>query len=218
FTTKGVRRHTMAYPDLNPPNRNQYSGINAIDRMLPIIDFLKNLQKELEQQETKHPLAPGMPSKVGSVTITKIDGGVSYSTVPDNCSLHCIISVIPEMDLEAIKTKVLNFVSEYKEKNPEIELSVQVPVFIEPLIADPNTKFAVSVKRAYKTLFNEERDFKLFIATTDAHHFKRNGIDTIVIGTLHGDNNYHAQDEFIYIEDLINVTKIYALTALNYLK
>lgn len=218
FSIKGIRRQTMAYPDLIPSNRNEYSGINAVHRMFPIIDFLRDLQVELEQHETKYPLAPDMPSKVGSVTITKIDGGVSHTTIPDNCNLHCIISVIPEMDLEAIKTKVLKFANDYKEKNPEIELSVQAPVFVEPLIADPNTEFAKSVKKAYKTLYNEEREFKLFIASTDAHHFKRNGIDTIVIGTLRGDNNYHAQDEFVYIEDVINATKIYALAALDYLK
>ena len=86
------------------------------------------------------------------------------------------------------------------------------------MIADTNTEFALSVKKAYKTVYNEERDFKLFIASTDAHHFKRNGIDTLVIGTMRGDNKYHAQDEFVYIDDLIEATKIYALTALDYLK
>lgn len=218
FTIKGVRAHSMAYPDLKPPNRNQYSGINAIHKMMPIVDFLMNLQEELEQKETQYPIAPGMPSKVGSVTITKIDGGVSHTTVPDSCNLHCIISIIPEMDLEAIKTKVFTFVEEYKKENPELDLSVQAPVFVEPLIADTNTEFAASVKKAFNTLYNEERDFKLFIASTDAHHFKRKGIDTLVIGPMVGDNNYHAQDEFVYIEELINTTKIFALTALNYLK
>lgn len=218
FTIKGVRAHSMAYPDLKPPNRNQYSGINAIHKMMPIVDFLMNLQEELEQKETQYPIAPGMPSKVGSVTITKIDGGVSHTTVPDSCNLHCIISIIPEMDLEAIKTKLFTFVEEYKKENPELDLSVQAPVFVEPLIADTNTEFAASVKKAFNTLYNEERDFKLFIASTDAHHFKRKGIDTLVIGPMVGDNNYHAQDEFVYIEELINTTKIFALTALNYLK
>ena len=218
FTIKGIRRHNMAYPDLNPPNRNQYSGINAIHKMIPIIEFLKNLQQDIEKTETKYPLAPGMPSKVGSVTITKIDGGVSHSSVPDSCNLHCLVNIIPEMDLEAIKTKILTFAEEYKKKNPELYLLVQAPIFVEPLIADTNTEFAASVKKAYTSIFNEERDFKLFIASTDAHHFKRNGIDTLVIGTMRGDNNYHAQDEFVYIEDLINATKIYALSALDYLK
>jgi len=218
FIIKGVRRHNMAYPDLNPPNRNQYSGTNAIHKMIPIINFLTNLQEELERTETKYPIAPGMPSKVGSVTITKMDGGVSHTSVPDSCTLHCLINIIPEMDLETIKTKILTFTDEYKMKIPELDLLVQTPVFVEPLIADTNTEFAASVKKAYTSIFNEERDFKLFISSTDAHHFKRNDIDTLVIGTMRGDNNYHAQDEFVYIEDLINATKIYALSALDYLK
>ncbi len=218
FTIKGVRRHSTVYPDLNPPNRNEYSGINAIHKMIPIMNFLMNLQKDIERIETKYPLAPGMPSKVGSVAITKMDGGVSVSSVPDSCNLLCLVNIIPEMDLEAIKTKILAFTEEYKKKNPELDLLVQAPIFMEPLIADTNTEFAVSVKKAYTSIFNEERDFKLLIASTDAHHFKRNGIDTLVIGTLRGDNNYHAQDEFVYIEDLITTTKIYALTALDYLK
>jgi len=218
FTIKGIRRHNMAYPDLSPPNRNPYSGINAIHRMIPIVDFLMDLQEELEKTETQYPIAPGMPSKVGSVTITKIDGGVSHTSVPDICNLHCLVNIIPEMDLKVIKTKILTFAEEYKKENPDLDLNVQAPVFVEPLIADTNTEFANSVKKAFNTLYNEEREFKMFIASTDAHHFKRNGIDTLLIGPMIGDNNYHAQDEFVYIEDLINTTKIFALTALHYLK
>lgn len=74
------------------------------------------------------------------------------------------------------------------------------------------------VKNVYKTVYNEEREFKLILPTTDAKFFHQKGIETILIGTIRGDNNIHSTDEFIYIEDLINVTKIYALTALNYLK
>jgi succinyl-diaminopimelate desuccinylase len=218
FTIKGIRRHNMAYPDLNPPNRNRYSGINAIHKMVPIVNFLMDLQGELEKTETKYSIAPGMPSKIGSVTITKIDGGVSHSSVPDNCNLHCLINIIPEMDLKAIKAKILTFADNYKKENPGLDLIVQAPVFVEPLVADINTEFATSVKKAFSTLYNEERDFKLFIASTDAHHFKRKGIETLVIGPMIGDNNYHAQDEFVNIEDLINTTKIFALAALDYLK
>jgi acetylornithine deacetylase/succinyl-diaminopimelate desuccinylase-like protein len=129
-----------------------------------------------------------------------------------------MVNIIPEMDLEAIKTRILNFAEDYKQNNPDIELTVQAPGFVEPLIADVNTKFAKIVKNAYKSVYGEERDFKAFIATTDAHHFKRNGIETLLIGTMRGDNNIHAQDEFVYIDDVINATKLYALTALNYLK
>jgi hypothetical protein len=40
FVIKGKRRHMIVYPDLPSPNRNKYSGVNAIHRTLPIINFL----------------------------------------------------------------------------------------------------------------------------------------------------------------------------------
>ncbi len=218
FNIQGIRRHAQAYPDLPPPNRNKYSGINAIAKMVEIMNFLMELQEEFQKIETKYPLPPDLPSRIGSVNFTIINGGNSVNTTPSNCLLHCLISVIPEIDLENIKKKILNFVEELKRKDPNLNIIVQIPAFIKPQITDTNSIFAKIVKKAFKVVFNEDRNFKTFIPTTDAHFFQEKGIETILIGPFRGENNYHAQDEFVYIEDVINVTKIYALTALNYLR
>ena len=218
FIIKGIRRNAQAYPDLPPPNRNNYSGINAIKKMVKIMNFLMNLQEEFRQMETKYPIPPDLPSKIGSVNFTKVNGGTSVSATPDNCILQCLINVIPEMDLEGIKTRILNFVEDLKKEDPDLNMTTQIGGYIKPRITDTNSTFAQTVKKAFKTVFEEERDFKTFIPTTDAQIFQEKGIETILIGPLRGENNHHAQDEFVYIEDVINVTKIYALTALNYFK
>lgn len=218
FKIKGIRRQAMAYPDLPPPNRNEYSSINAIHKMFSIIKFLMELQEELKMSETKYPIPPDLPSKISSVSITKIEGGTSFTAIPDNCDLHCLITVIPEIDLENIRNRILNFIEGIKKEDPDLDITVQIPVFVEPQITDINTNFAKIVKRAFKSVFKEDREFKAFLPSTDAHIFQQKGIETILIGPLRGENNYHAQDEFVYIEDVINVTKIFAITALNYLK
>ncbi|MFX1304827.1 MAG: M20 family metallopeptidase [Promethearchaeota archaeon] len=218
FIIRGIRRNAQAYPDLPPPNRNKYSGINAIGKMLTIMNFLMELQEEFKKIETKYPVPPDLPSKISSVTFTKISGGNSVSSTPDNCILQCLITVIPEMDLEGIKTRILNFVEDLKKEDPNLNITAQIGLLINPMILNTKSTFANVVKKAFKTVFNEERDFKTFIPTSDAQIFQENGIETILIGPIRGENNHHAQDEFVYIDDVINVTKIYALTALNYLK
>lgn len=80
------------------------------------------------------------------------------------------------------------------------------------------TVLKFNIKKSSEIIHNDEREFKLMMPSTDAHWFQERGIETIIIGTGRGDNNCHAADEFVYIEDLINTTKLYALTALNYLK
>ena len=218
FKIKGIRRHAMAYPDTIPKYRNEYSGINAIHRMIPIMNFLMELQAEFNKEETKYPIPPDLPKKVSSIEITKIEGGNAIDTVADNCTLHCMMNFIPEQDIDSIRTKILNFIDELKKKDPSVEVSIQNPASIPPQIGDPNSTIANVVKNAFQKVFGEQRDFKAFIPTTDAHLFQMKGIETVIIGTLRGDNNYHAQNEFVYINDVINATKIYALTALNYLK
>ena len=218
FIIQGIRRHAQAYPDLPPPNRNSYSGINSIGKMVKIMNFLMDLQEEFKQMETKYPIPPDFPSKVSSVNFTMINGGNSVNTTPDNCVLQCMISIIPEMDLESIKMRIFNFVESLEKEDSNLNITAQIGVYIKPRITDTNSTFAQTVKKAFKTVFEEERDFKTFIPTTDAQIFQEKGIETILIGPLRGENNHHAQDEFVYIEDVINVTKIYTLTALNYLK
>lgn len=217
FDITGIRRHFM-YPDLSPPHRNKYSGINAIHKMLKIMNFLMELQEDFKKEETKYPYHPDLPSKISSVTFSKIEGGTSLTAIPDKCFLRCFISLIPEHDAESIKTKILNFIEELKKEDPDLDILVQIPVTIEPQIADINSDFAKIVKKSFKIVYGEEREFKLFMATDDAHLFQNKGINTISIGPFRGENNIHAQDEFVYVEDLINTTKLFAITALNYLK
>jgi len=117
-----------------------------------------------------------------------------------------------------MKTRIFGFVESLKKEDPELNIIAQIGAYIKPQLTDTNSNFAQAVKHAFKIVFKEERDFKTFIPTTDSHLFQEEGIETILIGPFRGENNIHAQDEFVYIDDVMNVTKIYALTALNYLK
>jgi succinyl-diaminopimelate desuccinylase len=218
FTTLGKIAHGVGFPDLPVPYRSEHSGINAIEKMMKIMNFLLDLKKEFLKEETKYPLPEGWNTKVSSVNMAEIHGGNKITTVPDKCFLHVSICTIPEQDIGSIRTRILNYVEELKKQDPDLDITVQIPIALEPQVIDENLDFAKAVKKATRSVFNEEREFKLFLPSTDAHWFQERGIPTILIGSSRGDNNCHAEDEFVYIEDLINTTKMFALTALNYLK
>ncbi|MFD0825563.1 M20 family metallopeptidase [Neobacillus sp. M.A.Huq-85] len=69
-----------------------------------------------------------------------------------------------------------------------------------------------------RVLGNEKPIFsKLLLASSDARHFRRNGIDTVLYGpgilnTLHG------FDERVSVQNLVESAEIYAATAVKYLK
>jgi len=214
---KGKMAHALSFPDI-PKYRNEFSGINAIQKMVKILDFLKELQEEYLEKETQYPNFPGHPSKVTTINLAKIDGGKKMSAVPDNCMLYFIINTIPEHDVKTIKNRILEFVENAKEEDPDLDIKVNFAFSFEPFVTDTNGKFAKSVQHAVNTVYNEEREFKMFQSANDGHWFHEAGIECILMGVGTHENNVHAEDEFVSIEDLIATTKIFALTALNYLK
>jgi succinyl-diaminopimelate desuccinylase len=214
---KGKKAHALSFPDI-PKYRNQYSGINAINKMLKILNFLNELQAEYLTIETNYPNFPGHPSKVTTVNIAKIEGGDKISAVPDRALLYFIINTIPEHNIEIIKNRILKFVEKSKKEDPDLDITIQFTFSFEPFTTDVNSKFAQSVQKAIKAVYNEEREFKLFQSANDGHWFHEAGIETILMGVGSHENNVHAEDEFVSIEDLIETTKIFALTAFDYLK
>ena len=218
FTTHGKQAHGLGFPDLPSPYRSEHSGINAVEKMVKIINFLLGLKEEFLKKETKYAQPEGWNAQVSSVNIAVIDGGNKITTVPNKCLMHCSINTIPEQDIGSIKTRILNYIEELKKQDPNLNVNVQIPIAFEPQLVNENSDFAKAVKNATKSVFKEEREFKLFLPSTDAHWFQERGIPTVLIGCSREDNNAHAEDEFVYIEDLINTTKMYALTTLNYLK
>jgi len=104
FAINGKQAHGFMHPDLPYPNRTEYSGISAIHKMVPIMQFLLDLQEEFVKTETKYPIPPECPSKISSVNMAMIEGGTKVSIVANKCLLHCSIQTIPEHDVEEIKS------------------------------------------------------------------------------------------------------------------
>lgn len=217
FMITGKKAHALSFPDI-PKYRNEFSGVNAIQKMVNILNFLMQLQAEFLNKETKYPNFPGHPSKVSTVNIAKIIGGDKLSAVPDKCLLYCIINTIPEQDVESIKQNILEFVEKSRLSDPDLDINVNFSISFEPFVSNTNSKFAKAIKNAIQIVYNEDREFKLFQSANDGHWFHEKGIETIIMGTGSYENNVHAEDEFVSIDDLIDTTKIFALTALNYLK
>lgn len=218
FIIYGKKAHGLGFPDLPNPYRSEHSGINSIEKMVKIMNFLLKLKEEFLQKETKYPLPEGWNAAVSGVNLAEFHGGDKITTVPDRSFLHVSINTIPEQDIGSIKNRILEYVEELKKQDPNLNITVQNPITFEPQVIDVNTDFARAVLKATKAVFNEEREFKLFLPSTDAHWFQERGIPTILIGSSRGDNNIHAEDEFVHIEDLINTTKLFAISIMNYLK
>ncbi|MBD3213242.1 MAG: M20/M25/M40 family metallo-hydrolase [Candidatus Lokiarchaeota archaeon] len=218
FTINGKQAHGMNHPDVPEPYRDEHSGINTIQRMVKLMNFLLELKTDLNKNVTKYPFPPGFPSKVSDINLAEIHGGNKITTVPKKCFLHCSINTIPEQKVEPIKQKIMEHIDQMKKEDPLLDITVQMPIVFDPGLIDKDSEFAKVVQDVTKEVYGEPKEFATFIPTTDAHWFQERGIHTILIGSIRPENKVHAEDEFVYIDDLLDLVKIYALTAYRYLK
>ena len=99
-----------------------------------------------------------------------------------------------------------------------MDVNVQFTMSFEPFTTNTNSKLAKSVQTALKSVYGEIREFKLFQSANDGHFFHEKGIETILMGTGTHECRVHEPDEFVYIKDLLDTTKIFALSIKNYLQ
>ncbi|MFO7606696.1 MAG: M20 family metallopeptidase [Desulfurivibrionaceae bacterium] len=95
IVTKGKAAHS-SHPD---------KGVNAISGMMPIINDLERLGKELQDR-----MDPGLGR--ATLAVTKIQGGGSLNTIPDRCEAFIDIRVLPAMTFTEVKGLVENCVGD----------------------------------------------------------------------------------------------------------
>ncbi|MDY0393662.1 M20/M25/M40 family metallo-hydrolase [Virgibacillus halophilus] len=207
-------RHKTIYPSVYGED---IPGVNAIDLMRKI----QNRLVELEHQwglYRKHPLMePGNMS----ISITKIQGGDTYSAIAENCEMIGGVIYAPDLKYEEVKNEFLEAIdqvvkSDYwlRENPPEIT----IPYFIPNKPANNlsvNHPLTKVFERARRNVMGGEPAFSTPTSNTnDGNYMVEKGYETITFGLR--ENNNHGTNEFIYCEDLLNMIKVYALGILEW--
>jgi acetylornithine deacetylase/succinyl-diaminopimelate desuccinylase family protein len=185
-------------------------GSNAIEGMALVIAAIR---RELWPKIAARSYPTFLPS---SGAITKITGGVRENVVPDRCEIYLDRRVIPGEDPIAVRDEVLaiarNAVLEIDGLSVAAELDAE---FCPASASDPESPHvrAMVVANRHLGLSEELTGFNM---ATDGRYFSRAGHPTIIYGP--GNPRLaHVANEWVGIDEVVNATKAYALTALQLL-
>jgi succinyl-diaminopimelate desuccinylase len=144
-----------------------------------------------------------------------IQGGTNVNVVADKCIIKVDTRVPFGMKPEFVLDAARNLVS-----------AVAPGAVVEPMVSCNNPNWTLENRPIVRTielgiqrvLGMEEPVFSiLLLGSSDASHFRRHGIDTVLYGpglqqTIHG------YDERVSVESLVESAEIYAETAVKYLR
>jgi acetylornithine deacetylase len=197
--------------------------VDAFEKSLPLVDYIRRLETELNHR-FRHPvlgrggIGGHDQQGVGVFTINpaRIEGGEYLGTVPSRMEYTYSVwypdSMISRDDLlDEIRTSIAAIAS------TDRWLVAHPPIVEAPVIQDwPGFTLAEThegvqaLRQTIADIPNIEPIISGFKAVCDAYYLNEMGVPTIVFGPGSIANSVHGDNEFIYREDLVKATCVYA--------
>ena len=196
-----------------------FLGINALEEMVPILNELTALKKEVEQRQSRipsfpHPESPFTHGKMTPMfNMTVIHGGTKINIVPSECKLSIDRRTIVDEDPEEVIAEIKERVHRGKEKSKLLDVKVDVVRGYGAAEIDSDTPAVHKMKAAVKAVKGfEDLIFGGMSGSSDiasvAEALKPKKLEVAHFGVARvGDLRAHGVDEFVYVEDLVTVTK-----------
>lgn len=197
-------------------NKEDQVGVNAIDKMVKIINALSELERSWGLEYNDPSLDPGATT----VTVSMIKGGESFSAQAGECEMTIASMFAPQLSIKDIKEQLMNtidYISNHDHwlKNHRPEVKVPFPGK-EPLnVSEKDAGIAV-LANTYEQILGKPPKVGPGFFVGDANYFFEKGQKCIYFGPGNADFGIHGTNEYVPVEHVIGATKIYAAMAINW--
>ncbi|HIE41104.1 MAG TPA: M20 family peptidase [Candidatus Aenigmarchaeota archaeon] len=180
-------------------------GLNAILEMTKIINALQNFEFPIK----KHPLFPGRKNVLTFPTLIK--GGKAINIVPDSCVAFGDARILPGVTKEFVEKEIKKRINKLG-----VKYKLTPIVYVPAVFIEPEERIVQILKSNAKKMLKREPITEGAGPWSDMWMFIGRGIPAVNFGC--DGKGFHDKNEYVEIKSVIDVTKIYALTALDFLK
>jgi succinyl-diaminopimelate desuccinylase len=187
-----------------------WTGTNAIDKMLKIMNLINERSEQLSTVRSLIPVHPsfGVTQLRPSMSIDVISGGTKVNMIPDRCEILVDRRIIPEEDVAEEARKIISAISNLRKGDPKLSVSVDYSHFHESFKSDPSGNAIRQLSAAYKEVTHNSPFLGGTLGCTDACYTAKIGIPTMLLGCARADSNTHGKNEFVDLNDVILFSKI----------
>ncbi len=201
-------------PPTVPPPITREAIINQLAAALKIEP--EAMEAFIFQGDEPNPLTAGIEGlTTTTMNVGTISGGVAANVVPDRCEAQLDFRILPGQKPQ----EMIDFIRGHAEKLSLSEICTTE--IIESF--EGNSVPNYEQNKLVTTLFNTSSEitghtvYFLVPYATDGRLLRRAGIESTVV---YGPGNMtfaHIADEYVPIDDLVKVTKVFAISAIRYL-
>jgi succinyl-diaminopimelate desuccinylase len=197
-----------------------FLGVSAIDHMGALLDAVRTeLQPALAGRRTAMPVVPEGAARatlnVNAVVGGQAADGIQTPCVADRCRAIFDRRFLVEEGLDGARAEVAALLEGLAARVPGFQYDVRDLMIVHPVCAPEGSPLVAALGRAISQVRGREAAIVASPGTYDQKHVARIGVEHCVAygpGVL---ELAHQPDEWCGVQDLIDSTKVLALTALD---
>ena len=198
---------------------------SAVRLMTAFLDRLSDLPAELsrvgeptwrmmEEARASYDalLCPGATDAAlsASMNVGRIEGGLSVNMVPEHCTAEVDFRLPPGASPDCLRAWIASVMRDFPACSMEEYLAHDAQ------LTEPDHPLAAIARATAEEVLGREIYTTFSLGGTEARLWRRLGVPAVTYGPNH--HNMGSPDEYIVAEELIDVTKVQALTALRFLE
>ncbi|MGB9840791.1 M20 family metallopeptidase [Thermovenabulum sp.] len=193
-----------------------YAGINPNIGMANVILKLKELEEKEKERLGRHKYL-GFPSITPTVVMSPSNGKGQLNVVPEDSLIAYDLRTIPGQKEEVLLGQIEEIFNQLKKEVENFDCEYEVIEKRPCVSTERNDPIVKSVEKAYTKVTGSEPVYNGVPGATDGTFLRAwKNIPVVVIGA--GEREIpHQRDEYVSIDQLIETTKIYAASILNFL-
>jgi len=185
-----------------------FRGVNAFEYTADLVQELKKLKKKVEKRRTRHGVMEAEEKRPTFVIGGLLKGGNKTNTVPDRVLFSIDRRILPDEDFDTARKEIVDVVHKFKKMNRQIKIKLTVSGYDRPVVVNRNSHLCRTFSRCIRKVYKKDAQFKLLAGGTDMRHLLFKGVPGI--GYSVSGENYHSDNEFVYIKSLVDTTRIFA--------
>ncbi|MET1102288.1 MAG: M20 family metallopeptidase [Pyrodictiaceae archaeon] len=192
-------------------------GVNAFEKMVELAYLMiKELKPRIESKKSKYDYGDPNAAKATINIGGEVSGGAKTNIVPGFYSFSIDRRVIPEETADEAAKEIIDFVEEAKKRIEGLNARVVIRSKFNATVVDPDKPIVVKAKEAAREVLGKEPSTVVCIGGLDTRYFQERGIEAITYGPGK-DELAHMADEYVEVDDLPKMAKIYARLAFKLL-
>ena len=198
--------------------QKRFEGVNAIEKGYGIVNAVADLER-IRIEELRHPLYPDNRSSIPCM-VTMFQSGSFPSSFPDTCHLRGSIASLPGEETAEVKQALVDHIMAFSGKDPWLKDHPPEVNFTgycgDSAEIAPDHPIVRTLGDNYRRALGKEPEITGRQGAADIRYLIKYGNTPTVIFGPGLTEQMHATNEWVNVDDVIQATKILALTIMDW--